>query len=275
MNKRLNRTAMRTYKVKLQFESPEVHDFWVEKLHTVRDCYNYASKIAFDEKLDLGIKQYHRRLYRELREKFPSLPSQMCVKTEQAVLAAYRTVRSNEAQIESPVVMKNAALQLDKRLFSKLTRTSMMLSNGNGTKRSPVRFLTYPKFNELASRYRMCDPKLQLHEKSGIIFACIPFLDLDTTPLEPEYMGIDLGCRRLATLSTGKAFADRKYLANRRRIRHNKRKLQARKKKSHSARRKLLRLRRKETNVSKQMCHALANRILGKNHNKYLEKYKK
>ena len=42
---------MRTYKVKLQFESQEVYDFWVEKLRTVRDCYNFTSKIAYEEEL--------------------------------------------------------------------------------------------------------------------------------------------------------------------------------------------------------------------------------
>ena len=75
-------------------------------------------------------------------------------------------------------------------------------------------------------------------------------------------MGVDLGVRRLATTSDGVAFSDKAYLARRRKIRHGKRVFASHKKKSHSARRKLSRLRRKERNVSKEMCHLLANEIL-------------
>ena len=268
---RLNKTTMRTYKVKLQFESREVYDFWVERLCTVRDCYNYASKIVYDENVPLNRKAVQARLYREMRDTFPSLPAQVCVSVRDAVIASYRAIKSNNRDrnkktikeiIEHPATMKNAALQLDKKLFSCLTQESFKISNGNKNHRSIVNFLTYPKFREMASMYKMCCPKLQFHERTGVIFACIPFLDIAITPHGDECMGIDLGCRRLATLSTGKAFADKKYLANRRKIRHNKRKLQAHKKKSHSARRKWNMLRRKEMNVSKQMCHTLANQIL-------------
>ena len=253
---------MKTYKVRLMFDNPEVREFWVGQLCTVRDCYNYASKIVFDEKLPLSLKPIHHRLYRELRDRFKSIPSQMCVNIERALLANYRTCKTNRHKLSSPVQMRNPAIQLDKRLYSGLTQESFKISSGDARKRTTVRFQTYPKFREMASTYRMCDPKMTYDEKTGDFFACVPFLTLDITPANDDVVGVDLGVKRLVTLSTGVAYSDKKYLANRRKIRHNKRMLQIHKKHSHSARKKLRKLRRREANISKNMCHHVANAIL-------------
>lgn len=186
----------------------------------------------------------------------------MCVQVERALIANYKSVRSNGHKIDKPIQMRHPSVQLDKRTFSNLTRESFKLSNGDGNRRSTVRFLTYPKFSKLAETYKMCDPKLTYDEETGVFYACVPFLDVPPTPHEDSYLGVDLGMKRIATLSDGTAYSDRKYLAGRRRIRHNKRMLQSKKKHSHSARTKLRKLRRKEANVSKNMCHHLANEIL-------------
>ena len=256
---------MRTYKVKLKFDNPQTYDLWVDRLHLVRDCYNYASTIIFNEKLQLGLKPIHSRLYYELRDKFKELPSQMCIQVERALISNYKSVRSNGHKIDKPIQMKHPSIQLDKRLFSNLTRESFKLSNGDGNHRSEVRFVTYQKFNELAEMYKMCDPKLAYNDDTGVFYACVPFLDIPPTPHEDSYLGVDLGIKRIATLSDGTSYSDKKYLANRRKIRHNKRILQKHKKHSHSAKTKLRKLRRKEANVSKNMCHHLSNEILKHN----------
>lgn len=253
---------MRTYKVKLLFDNPQTYDFWVDRLHLVRDCYNYASNIIFNEKIQLGLKPIHNRLYYELRDKFKELPSQMCIQVERALISNYKSIKSNGHKIDKPIQMKNPSIQLDKRLFSNITRESFKLSNGYGNHRSIVKFVTYPKFNELAEMYKMCDPKLIYNDNTGVFYACVPFLDIPTTPHEDSYLGVDLGMKRIATLSDGTAYSDKKYLSNRRRIRHKKRILQSHKKHSHSAKTKLMKLRLKETNISKNMCHHLANEIL-------------
>ena len=253
---------MLTYKTKLVFESNEVRTFWVERMCLVRDCYNFASKIVFNEKIALGIKPFHKRLYIEERNRFPSLPSQMCIKVNQLVLANYRTARENKAELEKPLEMKNPSIGLDKRLYSGMTRESFRISTGDRNKRTEVKFVLYPKFNEMASKYRMCDPNLQYDERSGDFYACIPFLAIDTTPLTETYIGVDLGMKRIATLSDGTAIADKDYLARRRRIRHNKSMFRRHKNKSHSARRKLNAIRRRERNMCKDYCHRVANEIL-------------
>ena len=253
---------MLTYKTKLTFESQEIEDFWLKQIFLVRDCYNYASKIVFKEKISYNLKAFHHRLYHELREQFKELPAQMCIKVYKQLLSNYKTVRSNKHKIKKPIEMKNPAIQMDKRLYSSLTRDSMRLATGNGRKRGLVKFELYPKFEDMSSKYRMCDPTIQYQIETNTFYACIPFLTLPTTPYSESYLGVDLGMRRLATLSDGTAYSDKGYLAQRRKIRHNKRKLQKKKKTSHSARRKFRKLRHKERNLSKNMCHHLANMIL-------------
>ena len=256
---------MITYKVKLMFDCKEVYDFWVNQLYLVRDCYNFVSKIAYEEKTELNLKAFHSRMYREERKAFEKLPAQMCVKIYKQVLSNYKTVKSNGHKIEKPLEMKNPVIQLDKRLYSCMTRESFKISNGNGNHRTIVKFLIYPKFNEYADKYKMCDPLIKYEESTGDFYACIPFLTLPTTPHEETYLGVDLGIKRIATLSNGIAFKDEEYLKNRRKIRYNKRILQKHKKHSHSARIKLKKLRRKEMNVSKNFCHHIANEILKQN----------
>lgn len=253
---------MLTYKTKLLFESGEVRTFWVERMFLVRDCYNLAAKIVFDEKIALGMMPFHKRLYREERNRFPSLPAQMCIKVNQQVLANYKTIRANNVKLEKPLEMKNPSIGLDKRLYSGMTRESFRISTGDRNKRTEVKFVLYPKFNEMASKYRMCDPNLQYDERSGDFYACIPFLAIDTTSLTETYIGVDLGMKRIVTLSDGTAIADKDYLSRRRRIRHNKSMFRRHKNKSHSARRKLNAIRRRERNMCKDYCHRIANEIL-------------
>ena len=253
---------MKTYKVKLMFDNPEIYGFWVSQLRLVRDCWNFASEIAFTEKLPLGLKPFHHRPYRTERERFPELPSQICIKVNKAVLATYRTIKANKHHLEGPARMRRPSIQIDKRIYSNLKPDGFKLSNGKKNRREVVLFRTYPKFDELMASLRPCDPTLQLDEREGCVYTCFPFIELPPIQRNEEVLGVDLGVRRLATTSDGVAFSDKAYLARRRKIRHLKRIFQSHKKKSHSARRKLSRLRRKERNVSKEMCHLLANEIL-------------
>ena len=253
---------MLTYKTKLRFDTEEVRSFWVKRMCLVRDCYNMVSAIVFNEKIPLGLKSFHDRLYHEERERFPGLPAQLCIKVYSLVLANYKTVRENKVDLEKPLAMKGPSIGLDKRLYSGMTRESFRLSTGNGNKRTEVKFVLYQKFTELASKYRMCDPNLQYDERNDEFYACIPFLAVETTPMPDKHIGVDLGMKRIATLSDGTAIVDKDYLARRRRIRHNKSMFRRHKNKSHSARRKLNAIRRRERNMSKDYCHRVANEIL-------------
>ena len=253
---------MLTYKTRLNFETEKVKSFWVGQMSLVKGCYNLMAKIVFDEKIPLSIKAFHNRFYRAAREAYPDLPAQMCIKVYKQVLSNYRTIRENKVELEKTLEMKHPSIGLDKRLYSGMTRESFRLSTGDRNKRTEVKFVRYPKFDEMAAKYRMCDPVLQYDERNDTFYACIPFLALDTTPLAESYIGVDLGMKRIATLSDGTAIVDKEYLARRRRIRHNKSELRRHKRKSHSARRKLKVIRHREMNMCKDFCHRVANEIL-------------
>ncbi len=249
---------MLTYKVELRFDSAESEAFWRNQLSLCRDCYNLVSeRIWSDKSIKLGQSQLHHVVYRLEREAFPQLMAQLVIQTNRAVAANYKTSKR-----KFKCVRKGLSVQLDKRTYSKLTRTSISLSSHIPHKRCVASFVRYPKFDYLASRYTMTDPQMSI-SKDGRIWLAITF-NVPEIPVfdENDAIGIDLGCRRLATTSEGVAYSNADYLANRRRIRHNKRQLQSHKKHSHSARTKLKKLRRKEANVSKNMCHHLANELL-------------
>ena len=249
---------MLTYNVELKFDSAESEAFWREQLSLCRDCYNFASGVVWSDKsVGLGQTQLHRAVYRSERERFPTLVPQLVIQTNRAVAGNYK---ANKRKFKC--VKRGLSSRLDKRLYSKLTRTSISLTSHVSHRRCVATFVRYRKFDELAAKYTMKDPLVGV-TRDGKMYLSVTFQVPDIPVLdENEAVGIDLGVRRLATTSEGVAYTDSKYLANRRRIRHNKRVFQSHKRKSHSARRKLMRLRRKEMNVSKQMCHALANKLL-------------
>ena len=99
----------------------------------VRDCYNFASKIVFEEKIHLGMMPFHKRLYKAERAAFPKLPAQMCIKVNRQLLANYRTARENRVELEKPLEMKRPSIGLDKRLYSGMTRSHLGFPRATGT----------------------------------------------------------------------------------------------------------------------------------------------
>lgn len=256
---------MQSYSVNLQFDDSSMETHWKNLLLTTNEMYNFVSELAFQHKLK-AFMAIHRMCYHRLRKAFPAVPSQICIKVEQAVSANYVACTKNiKAYPKKPLRRKNPALRLDQCLYSHLTTSSINLSTSVPQKRAAVKFETYPKFDELASTCVMKDPLMRLRD--GKIKLVIPFEKVDIPVVEETYLGIDLGMKRMATTSDGVAYSDKAYLANRRKIRHNKKLLQSKKKNSHSARKKLKVLRNKERNVSKNFCHHLSNELLKTNKN--------
>ena len=136
---------MLSYKVKLNFERKETRDFWTDRMFVVRDCYNFVSKIIFDEKVDLNMKAVHAACYNRVRKEFPNIPSQICIKIDNMVLANYRAAKSNKHNLSKPITMKNPVLQLDKRIYSNYTRESFKIASETNYKRtnSSIFFISY------------------------------------------------------------------------------------------------------------------------------------
>lgn len=267
---------MKAYKVQLIFDNPNAEAFWRKQLYLSKECYDFASDIVYSKKLKFGIKVIHDAVYHKEREAFPELMSQLTIQVNNMLSANYKAAMANWRKLSKKqkernlakgkdrpdkCVCKRPSLQLDKRTYSHLEKSSIRICSGERGKRCAVRFKTYPKFDELASRYVMADPRLCLSE-NGKIMLSVAFKTPDVPVKDESTLGIDLGCRRIVTTSDGVAYTDKAYLARRRKIRHLKRQLNRHKRNSHSARTKLKSVRHYEFNMSKDFCHRLANEIL-------------
>lgn len=245
---------MLTYKVKLKFGSDEHEQYWRGLLATAMEAYNEIAQILYEEKTYLSLTEVHALVYRPMREKYPTIPSQGIIKIYKDAISNLRACR-----FKSCPIRKRPCMRLDKRLYSRMTTTSIDIVSHVDRKRLKVDYVTYPKFDELAREYEMKDPLICL-EDDGQLYLCVSFAVPNQPVLEEKALRVDLGIRRIFTTSDGNSFKCKKMNALKRRIRYNRRKLQA--KKTRSAKRKLKKLRHRERNVNKDFTHQICNMIL-------------
>ena len=246
-------TRVKTYNIRLIFENKEDYLHWKNLLETSMSVYNDISRLVFNSKVSLGLKQVHSLVYEPMREKYPTIPAQSVVKIYKDVISNLRSCNKKSC----PVRLK-PSMRLDKRLYSKLTPTSISLPSSIRNKRVVVKFQTYDKFNELAEQYTMTDPIIFM--RNNEIWLSITF-NIPSKPVVDEtYLGVDLGIRRIFTTSDGLSYKGNELNRLKRKIRYNRRKLQS--KGTKSAKRKLKKLSHKERNVNKNYTHIICNKIL-------------
>ena len=216
-------------------------------------AYNDISKMIFESKCFLGLTQVHSLVYEPIREKYPSIPAQSVIKMYKDAISNLRSCKRKSCPVRN-----NPSMRLDKRLYSKLTPTSINLPSSKRNKRVVVKFQTYDKFNELASIYTMTDPLIFM--KNNDIWLSITFNVPSKPVIDETYLGVDLGIRRIFTTSDGLSYKGKELNSLKRKIRYNRRKLQS--KGTKSAKRKLKKLAHKERNVNKNYTHLICNKIL-------------
>jgi len=246
---------MESYVTEIYAESKENFDALRQILAWQRDAYNFASEREFALK-SFHIKKLHDECYRSIRAKWPEIPSQVVIKAEQDVLAAYRAVRKNKHALSKPCVKRGLSIRLDQRLYSCATRTGIRITTALGRKN--FSFKIFPKLVELLSKFPYVDPLV--FERDGRLFIVLTFKsDAPKLPAN-NALGVDLGIRVTAACSDGRLIIDKPFNGRRRKVRFLKRNLQSSGTKS--ARRKLKLLRRRERNMSKAQMHAVANEVL-------------
>ena len=250
--------TMKTYNVKLKFDKIEDKNSIIESLTLKQKAFDEISKIRFEMKSCNGIMPLHNRSYKLVREIFPKLPSQFVIKAEQDVMAKYKAIRSNKQRIDSPVSTTKLNIQLDKRIYTWINKDSVKLTTNNG--RIIAHLIKFDKLNKLFEKYKTKDPSLFVRDNE--VYLAIPFDDSVKFKDNKKCIGVDLGLKRLASLSNGIIIKGNEFNNQKRKIRWNKRKFQSKNHKSHSARQKLKSLRRKETNFSKNYIHHIVNHIL-------------
>lgn len=248
---------MKTYNLRLILNQPE-KDHWVALLKKQAEIYNYISTIKYCEQIPQSLKLIHDRVYHACRKSFLDVPSQIIIKTEQEVKAAYATAKSNKHVLKGPITKKKLSLRLDKRLYSKLTPHSIFLTSNTKRKRTCADFVLYDKVSELFSKYKALDPLVFCRDSE--LYLSVTFDITELPVLSEDALGVDLGMHRLAVTSDGVVYSSKEYLKNKRKIRYLKKQLQ--KKNTKSSKRHLKKIRRKEHNVSKNSIHHLANDIL-------------
>lgn len=257
---------IRTYNVELKAD--EQSAIRLERmLKSYKEAYDLCAREIVSNDVPLNIRDVHDTMYTPLRNSFPELPAQQCIKVYKDAMGAIRSARKNKhKEFETPV-KKNLSARLDKRLYGRLTPASIEITAdiGNGG-RVKCEFVQYDKLKEMFSLYTVKDPLLFLRD--GRLFLSIPFV-VPSLPVQDETcLGVDLGMKRLFVTSEGKAFRDKTYLRERRKVRYLKRCLQS--KGTKSSKRHLLKLSRREKNLSKDMCRRAANALIGSTNASYI-----
>jgi IS605 OrfB family transposase len=210
------------------------------------------------KKLDKKI--LYDKTYKNCRKLFPNCPSQVIIRAKDSVYSAYATIRSNKQDMVEPAKQENISIRLDKRIYTFFPNNQIKLTTTG--KRIICHYNPYDKFQELFSKYSVCDPLIFVRNKE--IWLAVSF-DIPTpTLIENSCIGVDMGIKRLATTSEGIAITDKQFLKEKRRIRYLKRILKSKSKTtfSRSSKRKLKALKRKECNKNKNQSHTIANKIL-------------
>jgi len=239
------------------FASDEDKSSLVESLTLKQKAFNEISKVRFEMKKCNGIMPLHQRCYKQIRNQFPTLPSQYVIKAEQDVIAKYKTLRSNKHKIDEPVVTNKLNIQLDKRIYKWIGNDSLKLTTCNN--RIVVKLSLFDKVKDCMSKYKLQDPSIVV--KNNDVFVSIVFDDNVDFQDNKSNIGIDLGLKRLVSTSEGNIIKGNEFNHHKRKIRWNKRKLQS-KKKSHSARTKSKKLKKREANFSRNYIHNVTNVIL-------------
>lgn len=234
----------------------------VEILEMECDCWNFASKFLFENKKD--IKTLHHGVYSKLRYERPEIPAQVVIRAYKAAKAAYKTVKSNKHKITEPCVKNGLSIRLDKHLY-KWIKVGEIIRLTTKEKRIDVELQLFAKVKELFKKYEVSDPLIFL--RGDRLFLNVTFEnDIPVILDDSNCVGVDMGINNLLACSDGRIYKSKTYLAAKRKIRFLKSKLQA--KGTKSARRHLKKVKRKESNISKNFAHHLANQFISETKSK-------
>ncbi len=252
-----------TYNLKLKVQE-EDKNLLIDTFLQHQKVWNIMSEYTFNTK-NIDKKLIHDNNYHKCRKLFPECPSQIIIRAKDSVYGTYKSIKSNHElnNLEKPAIQENFAIRLDSRLYSFLENNQIKLTTTG--KRITCEYKTFPKFDELFSKYSMCDPLIFYKENQ--FFIAITFELPEPTYVEKSYLGVDLGIRRIAVTSEGKMIQDKEHIKYKRKLRYLKRILKNKKttNNSHSARTKIKTVKNKEKNYNKNFCHKIANEILKTN----------
>jgi IS605 OrfB family transposase len=258
---------MISYSVKLKIDEG-IKSRIVKTLESHSLAFNEASSIKFNKKLKNNIVDLHREFYTKFRKNNPESLADYTIHAENECLSAYRSVKSNKHKIDKPIEKRKLSCRLNKHLYSlDLSNKTIKLSCVGG-KRVLIKLDFYSKIEELFDKYPVADPLIYI--KDNDLYLAFSF-KINESPhlINKTAIGVDLGIKRIASISDGRILQDKHYLKNKRKLRFLKRQLKstANTKKSRSAKKHLKKIRRKEANQTRDFTHRVCKEILKTNAN--------
>lgn len=250
-----------TCKTRLTFNAPQDKERVILLLQGATFCWNEISKIKFTITGN-SISKLHNESYHKVRVACPYLPSNLIISIERSVLAAYKSAKGRKRHITSPICKKSFSLQLNKRLC-KFKDSKLIISTLANGSRVTCNIVWNHYLNSLASQYRWLDPEIYFDGQDVWIQF---FFDVPEPPKdlkENTVCGIDLGCSRFASTSTGIIYKDPVFIARKRKIRYLKRCLQSKMMRgSRSAAKHFKKINKKEGRLSKNLAHHLSKKLV-------------
>lgn len=249
-------TQTRTFPVKLEFASESDKQNLIAMLKLQREVFNYCSKQHWKSKQN-SIVEIHKRCYHKAMKKF-KCKSQIVIKSEQMVLGAYKTAKSNKHKLTEPPTKKHLGMMLDQRLYSFKDGKFRITTNSRRVVATP---LLYPRVPDLSTA-KLCDPTISVRGNNIYIAIIIEEKIKEVNPTLA--IGVDLGVRRLAATSEGIIYTNKKYLKEKRKLRYLKRCLRKKidQDNSRKAKQHLWEVSCKERNHSLNFVHNLTRRII-------------
>ena len=196
----------------------------------------------------------HRETYRIAREKFPQLKSaQVQSVRDHAVEVAQRhdLHKGNKKLIHR----RTLSMRVDKRCFS-FKGTSIKYSTPHGVKEERI--------TVLPCQTRWVQGKVKsmvIKNAAGRWWACVAFELAAPATTEGKSLGVDLGIKNIATLSSGKIYSSKRINKVRRRYRYKRSVLQSIG--TRAAKRKLQKLAGRERRFTTNTLHCITKKVVG------------
>ncbi|MEO2083007.1 MAG: transposase [Desulfurobacteriaceae bacterium] len=196
----MNMKLQRTLKLVLK-PTEEQKQILLETLEQYKFAYNYTCKIGWEAKLWNGV-ELHKLTYYTLRDK-TSLPSQLVISARVVATESLKSAIKREKKgLKSRCPeSKNPAIRYDKRSYTVwLNREEVSLATVKGRQKFKVKI---PDYFKQYLDWNITSANLKYDKKLKKFFLNIT-VEKEFEDVEPVdfYIGVDLGLRNLAVVST-------------------------------------------------------------------------
>jgi len=218
------------------------------------NAFNYVCKVGFESKDTNGVSLHHKT-YQECRK---TLPSQLSISSRMKATETLKSVQEiiRKGKKASLPQSKQTSIRYDVNSYSLwLNKKIVSISTIAGRKKFnliiPEYFKKYMDWKYTSADLFVRDSKVFLH----VVFE----KEINDTPSNDKFVGIDRGINQIAVLSTNKFFSGRKIKTISRKYGKIRSMLQS---KGHSGKRHLRKIKSKEQRFRRDVNHCITKKIV-------------